>query len=702
MHLAHPSYASTLWASASIGALLISALVLISVGLLRRMRRDKQHLDAPPPARTRELERLAMSARIGSDALVITELSRRITWVNAAFERLHGRPLSDIHGQALDLLLQCERTDPATMHRLREALDSGQSFQADILSRAHNGREYWVEMHVQPLHSDKDTLSGFMATLSDVTDRHLAQEALHSREAFLRKAGRISGVGGFALNLRSGTMEWTEQTYLLFGREPGSAITVLDMLAHVQQGDRDRLLACLTRSDPHALEWDMELAMTRHDGKPFWANVTAEMEFDDSGAVRIAGAIQDVTRQRTMQAEVRRSADLLRGALDAIDEAFVLYDSDDRLVLCNQKYVNIYDRSRELLVPGTRFEDILRHGLAQGQYAEAVGREEAWLAERLTAHRSGHGSVVQRLSNGRVLRIIERTTAEGYRVGFRVDITELVEATESARRADKAKGEFIATISHELRTPLQSIIGFSELGEHFASLQGANQLKHMFSSVNNGGQRMLTLVNGLLDVSKIDGRVGTLALERHDYTALIHELLPEMQPLLDRRQLRLAWNGPDTPCWVNAQAFRLQQVMRNILANAIRFAPEGSTLDLKLQDDGAEGSTLQLRDHGPGIPADELESIFEPFVQSSRTADGSGGTGLGLAICRRIVSCHGGRIWASLPPDGGACFHLWMPPCTTPPGEVIWVEDTAAYSAPSHASASVHTPDLAKVESNPA
>ena len=145
-------------------------------------------------------------------------------------------------------------------------------------------------------------------------------------------------------------------------------------------------------------------------------------------------------------------------------------------------------------------------------------------------------------------------------------------------------------------------------------------------------------------------------------------------------------------------------MVRNILANAIRFAPEGSTLHLWLEDEGTEGSTLHLRDHGPGIPPDELESIFEPFVQSTRTADGSGGTGLGLAICRRIVSCHGGRIWASLPNDGGACFHLWLPPCTTPPGEITWVADAEPGAAAAHLDTppTRHAPQPAAIDTSPA
>jgi signal transduction histidine kinase len=119
----------------------------------------------------------------------------------------------------------------------------------------------------------------------------------------------------------------------------------------------------------------------------------------------------------------------------------------------------------------------------------------------------------------------------------------------------------------------------------------------------------------------------------------------------------------------------LQQVVRNTLANAVKFAPEGSkiVLDATLDDDG--GAHISVRDHGPGIPPKELEKIFEAFVQSSKTKDGSGGTGLGLAICRKIVSAHGGSIHAENMPDGGSRFHIQLPHRDS--GETIPAELTA-------------------------
>jgi len=382
------------------------------------------------------------------------------------------------------------------------------------------------------------------------------------------------------------------------------------------------------------------------------------------GVTGLVGAVQDITVRRAMKAESRRNAELLRGAIDTIDEGFVLFDQQDRLVLCNERYRELYATTADMLVPGTLFEDIIRVGAQRGQYPAAIGREEEWVKSRLAMHRDGNTTVVQHLDNGRVLRILERRMPDGHTVSFRVDITDLVRASEDAQTANQAKSEFIATMSHELRTPLQSIIGFSQLGMHFAAQQPPYD--QMFTDIQNGGQRMLKLVNDLLDASKFDGRSHALDLAPHLLKPIIEEVRTELSTLAQTRHLTLTTRWPVEDVWAMVDTFRIQQVVRNVLANAIRYAPMGTTIHMCAEEDDERGWRIVIRDQGPGIPENELESIFLPFMQSSRTRDGSGGTGLGLHICRKIMQAHGGTILAANAVDGGAELVLYLPRVSDP------------------------------------
>lgn len=233
------------------------------------------------------------------------------------------------------------------------------------------------------------------------------------------------------------------------------------------------------------------------------------------------------------------------------------------------------------------------------------------------------------------------------------------EARDAAEEASRAKSEFVANMSHELRTPLQSILGFAELG----AVRGRAdpRLAGMFDDIHSAGQRMLALVNDLLEVSKLESTVGTFHLERIDVRGLVKAVVRELEPLLTRSQQTMRVQLPDMPVVAKVDPLRLQQVIRNVVANAIKFSPPGSTISVVGHMDSHGQVHLEVHDEGPGVPEAELEQIFEAFVQSSKTKDGSGGTGLGLAICRKIIEAMGGQIFARNRSPKGAAFHIVLP-----------------------------------------
>ncbi len=639
----------------TLGGIVCSSLMVQVMAMRQRQSGAEQHVHRMEG----NLALQAMVARQTTNLVVITDTQRHITWVNAAFERVSGYTAAEAIGRSPGELLQFEATDVGVIERMRQALNAGRPYLGEVLNRSKSGRHYWLEIDIQPIRDNAGELVGFMSLQSDVTARKQAELDLRSSQSFLDKAGRIGGVGGWQLSLPGQELSWTDQTARVLELDTSVKPTPLALLAFLTPEAQAILQPILGADAPHLSYWDLELPLTTAKGRQIWVRVVAECEYADGGVTGLVGAIQDVTVRRSMKAEIRRNADLLRGAIDTIDEGFVLFDPQDRLVLCNERYRQLYATSADLLVPGARFEDIIRIGAQRGQYPAAIGREADWVKSRLAMHRDGNTTVVQHLDNGRVLRILERRMPDGHTVSFRVDITDLVLASEDAQAANQAKSEFIATISHELRTPLQSIIGFSQLGMHFAQAQPPYD--QMFTDIQNGGQRMLTLVNGLLDASKFDGRSHALDLAPRVLKPILEEVRTELSTLAQSRQLTLTAQWPEEDVWAMVDTFRIQQVVRNVLANAIRYAPMGTVVHLSAHEDDERGWRIVIRDQGPGIPENELESIFLPFMQSSRTRDGSGGTGLGLHICRKIMQAHGGTIVASNAVGGGAELVLYLP-----------------------------------------
>jgi len=342
----------------------------------------------------------------------------------------------------------------------------------------------------------------------------------------------------------------------------------------------------------------------------------------------------------------------------------VVKDAQGRFLRVNQSWVDLTGLGAEQAI-GTNLGRLYPAQLAaphevQEQMAIASGQAVSYEEQMLD--RDG-------LPRDVMVRVTPFTDPDGSVAGViacLMDVTEFREAAQhtlaakdAAERSNAAKSEFLANISHELRTPLQSILGFAELGTSRANDQP--RLQGMFSTIHGAGQRMLGLVNNLLDLSRLESTVGEINLRPQDIEPALRAVVDELQPLAMARQITLQVPAQPLAMWATADGQRLQQVLRNVLANAIRFAPQASTISLDWQA-GPDGQwRVRVRDHGPGIPADELDAIFEAFVQSTRTKDGSGGTGLGLAICRKIMAGHHGSISAHNHPEGGAVFEIHLP-----------------------------------------
>jgi len=242
---------------------------------------------------------------------------------------------------------------------------------------------------------------------------------------------------------------------------------------------------------------------------------------------------------------------------------------------------------------------------------------------------------------------------------------------EVAQASNRAKSDFLSNMSHELRTPLHAIVAFSRLGHEKAGAPGVpiDKLVRYFSRILESSERLLSLLNDLLDLSKLEAGRMTYQWQRVDLISLAQEALEEYEAYARQKQVHLRVQAQAIPAVAGDQR-ALVQVLTNLLSNAIKYAAPDSAVTVFLSPvaPGCEPGfptspavLLSVEDRGIGIPADELEDVFDKFVQSSKTRTGAGGTGLGLSIARGIVLDHGGRIWASNNPQGGARFHVLLP-----------------------------------------
>ena len=270
-------------------------------------------------------------------------------------------------------------------------------------------------------------------------------------------------------------------------------------------------------------------------------------------------------------------------AIEAIPDGFVLFDREDRLLTCNQRYRDIFSVSAPAIKPGATFEDILRYGLAHGQHADATGREEEWLSQRLEQHRNPLDPHEQQLGDGRWIRSRDHRTPDGGRVGLRVDFTDareqqaaLLAAREAAEAANRAKSAFLANMSHEIRTPMNGVVGMAEL---LCDSTLTAEQRLFAETIRSSGEALLVIINDILDYSKIEAERLTLYPEPFDLERIIHEVAMLLQPKARSKGLDLLIDfDMFLPTRFVGDPGRLRQVLTNLVGNAVKFTETGHVL----------------------------------------------------------------------------------------------------------------------------
>jgi signal transduction histidine kinase len=383
-----------------------------------------------------------------------------------------------------------------------------------------------------------------------------------------------------------------------------------------------------------------------------------------AGLARRIHPLEDPARQALERAALAEGR--LRAAIDALPEGVVFLDPEGRYILWNQRYAEIYHRSADLFAPGRHLAETLAVGVARGDYPDAVGREQAWIADRLAMMDNPGTRHEQKLSDGRWILIEERRTADGGLIGIRIDITEMKESAErlkqallQAEQASHAKGQFLSNMSHEIRTPLNGVLGLAHvLARSALDAQQARLVRTIIESA----AVLERLLSDVLDLSRIESGRLEVRSETFRLEELIGETAANFESLAADKGLVLAVDiAPQAHGAVTGDPVRLRQVVGNLLSNAVKFTGEGSvTLTVSRPDDA--WVRIEVADTGIGFESSQIARLFDRFVQ----ADGSitrrfGGSGLGLSICRELTEMMGGQIGAAGEPGRGARFWIKAP-----------------------------------------
>ncbi|MCX7300635.1 MAG: PAS domain S-box protein [Rhodobacterales bacterium] len=278
--------------------------------------------------------------------------------------------------------------------------------------------------------------TGYLFVLRDITEARKQQSEIERLSEVARRTSNLVVVTD-----TQSRIEWVNAAF-----ERSTGFTMAEVIGrvpgHFLQNDHTdpATVAKIRKAIAKGEEVQVEILNETKEGREYWLSVDIQPLHDPDGALRGFMAIQTDITERRLQEEILRltsreaieARQTLVSAVTTLQDAFALYDADDRLVICNERYRSIYPLSAPAIMPGATFESIVRYGLLHGEFAEALGREDDWLAERMAQHRKSESELEQQLADGRWLRIIEKATPDGGRVGLRVDVTALKKAERQA------------------------------------------------------------------------------------------------------------------------------------------------------------------------------------------------------------------------------------------------------------------------------
>jgi PAS domain S-box-containing protein len=595
--------------------------------------------------------------------IVVWSPEFKTTRFNHAFEQLTGRSSDEMIGKTVDILIPADQQN-AVLAKMKQATVKGERWEVVEIPIQHADGSVrtllWNSATI--FAADSKTPIATIAQGQDITERKQAEQALKESLNDMNRAQTVAQTGSWRLDVQQNVLLWSDESHHMFGIPKGTAMTYDTFLSCVHPDDReyvDRKWKAALKGEGYDIEHRI---MVGDEVK--WVRERAELELDKKGMLKGGfGTVQDITERKKERDERER----LHGELaDSLTELQTVMDTAPIAIwICRDPECRT--------ITGNMYANQL-FGVAQGvNISRSVHPSEAVVNYRVL--REGAevkpedlpAQVAAATGKPVVPHEMEIVFEDGRRLYMLVGAVPLVDnqghtrgavaiganITEQKLEMD-IKDEFIGMVSHELRTPLTVIIGaLSTARDERISKEEKEEL---IQEATSSAESLASILSNMLELSRY--QAGRLNLEKKPVriSDIAKKAVQRARRKYDTHNIIL--DIPDKIPDADVDAGRIEQVLYNLVENAVKYSPAGSEVRVfSLQE--KDGPVVGVRDYGIGIAPEDQQKLFEPFARLQDS--GSGGIGLGLVVCKRLVEAHGGRVWVESQPGKGSTFLFTIP-----------------------------------------